>query len=60
MSPSLIKLTTVAVLIPSKPFLRTRVRLDCRQDCQDESDGCASLERERLGVHPRVQGMSGH
>ena len=37
-------LTTVAVLAASKPFLRTRVRLDRRQDCQDEGDGGASRE----------------
>ena len=48
----------VAVFVASKPLLRTRVRLDRRQDCQDEGDGCAGLERERLGVSQRVQGMS--
>jgi hypothetical protein len=40
----LVGLMIVAVFIASKPLLRTRVRLDRRQDCQDESDGCASLE----------------
>jgi hypothetical protein len=40
----LVGLMIVAVFIASKPVLRTRVRLDRRQDCQDESDGCASLE----------------